>query len=134
MQFTIDMHVEQPINGVDPQCVNFSGLDRQSLHRVLRVSNLAADTAIQCVPFGYFRQAMGVYPTGTWVELLDGTVGVVCAQDERWPLTPQVAVVADNDGNPVGPHLTLASRLNPIVSARHDSNPNLVMPNLDAIA
>jgi len=81
-----------------------------------------------------FILAMGTYPTGTWVELLDGSVGVVCAQDAQWPLTPLVAVTIDRNGEALIPYTVLANRLNPIVSTRHAGQPGLDVPDLEAIA
>ena len=81
-----------------------------------------------------FIHAMGAYPTGTWVELLDGSVGVVCAQDSQWPLTPRVAVTLNRNGVPQIPYTVLANRLNPIVSARHAGHLGLAVPDLEAIA
>jgi HD-GYP domain-containing protein (c-di-GMP phosphodiesterase class II) len=81
-----------------------------------------------------FIHAMGTYPTGTWVELLDGSVGVVCAQDSQWPLTPRVAVTINRNGEPLIPYTVLANRLNPIVSTRHAGQPGLDVPDLEAIA
>jgi HD-GYP domain-containing protein (c-di-GMP phosphodiesterase class II) len=81
-----------------------------------------------------FIHAMGTYPTGTWVELLDGSVGVVCAQHAQWPLTPRVAVTIDRNGDPLIPYTVIANRLNPIVNTRHAGQPGLNAPDLEAIA
>ncbi len=81
-----------------------------------------------------FIHAMGVYPTGTWVELLDGSVGVVCSQNSAWPLTPRIAIMADRSGRPRQPCTVVANRHNPIVNARHSGHPGLDLPNLEAIA
>ena len=77
---------------------------------------------------------MGIYPTGSWVELLDGSIGVVCSQDARWPLAPRVVVVRDSEGNQVSPRVVPTSRANPIINARHTGEIDLLTPNLDAIA
>jgi HD-GYP domain-containing protein (c-di-GMP phosphodiesterase class II) len=81
-----------------------------------------------------FIHAMGIYPTGTWVELLDGSVGIVCAQDAGWPLTPRIAVLLDGAGQRHAPHTVVANRANPIVRARHSGQPGLDAPDLEAIA
>lgn len=39
--------------------------------------------------------ALGVYPVGTWVELLDGTAGLVCGQQPRFPVRPYIVVAHD---------------------------------------
>jgi len=81
-----------------------------------------------------FIHAMGIYPTGTWVELLDGSVGIVCAQDSGWPLTPRIAVLIDGAGHRSAPHTVVANRANPIVRARHSGQPGLDAPDLELIA
>jgi len=80
-----------------------------------------------------FIRAMGIYPTGTWVELLDGSIGVVCEQDPQWPLSPNIVVVSKNNGMPMSPHTAHASRLNPIIRARHQPNPGLAAPDLETL-
>lgn len=81
-----------------------------------------------------FVQAVGIYPTGTWVELLDGTVGVVCAQDRRGPLAPRVAVISDANHQPLAPRIVAVTRANPIINARHRSDQGMMPPDLEAIA
>jgi hypothetical protein len=81
-----------------------------------------------------FINAMGVYPTGTWVELLDGCIGIVCAQDPRWPLAPRVAVLKDNNGKRIEPRVAPASRMNPIICAHQPDDMQMSTPNLEAIA
>ncbi len=48
-----------------------------------------------------FIQSVGVYPTGTLVELTTGDIGVVVEQDPKSRLTPQVSVLSPkkNKGN-----------------------------------
>ena len=48
-----------------------------------------------------FIQAIGVYPTGTLVELSNGEVGAVIAQNTTRRLRPQVMVVADAGKQPL---------------------------------
>lgn len=43
-----------------------------------------------------FIQSIGLYPTGTLVELTSGDVGVVLEQDPKSRLTPQIAVLPRN--------------------------------------
>jgi HD-GYP domain-containing protein (c-di-GMP phosphodiesterase class II) len=105
-----------------------------SAHNALRYLNGQRRAKFDGALMQEFIHAMGVYPTGTWVELLDGSIGVVCAQDSRWPLAPRVAMVCDANGENVSPRIVLASRANPIINARHATEADLLAPNLEAIA
>ncbi len=44
-----------------------------------------------------FIQVVGIYPVGTVVELSDGRVGVVFAQNRVWRLRPQIMLLLDED-------------------------------------
>ena len=55
------------------------------------------DKAFQSALVEQFIQAIGVYPTGTLVELSNREVGVVIAQNPSRRLRPQVMVVLDQD-------------------------------------
>jgi len=44
-----------------------------------------------------FIQAVGVYPTGTLVELTSGEVGIVVKENPGKRLRPQVLVILDAD-------------------------------------
>jgi HD-GYP domain-containing protein (c-di-GMP phosphodiesterase class II) len=103
-------------------------------HTALRYLNGQRRTKFDGALMQEFIQAMGIYPTGTWVELLDGSVGVVCSQDARWPLTPRVAVIRDSAGKEIAPRVTSTTRLNPIINTRHIAETNLLAPDLEAIA
>src|SRR5690606_17220490 len=46
-----------------------------------------------------FIQAVGVYPTGSWVRLSDGRIGVVVTHAPERRLWPSVMVVADAEGH-----------------------------------
>jgi len=81
-----------------------------------------------------FIHAMGVYPTGTWVELLDGSRGIVCAQDSGWPLSPLVALLTNSKGEPIASSIVLADRSNPIVNARQADPLSFATPDLEAMS
>jgi hypothetical protein len=44
-----------------------------------------------------FIQVVGIYPVGTVIELSDGRVGVVYAQNRVWRLRPQVMLLLDQN-------------------------------------
>ena len=48
-----------------------------------------------------FLGALGAYPTGTWVKLDDGSVGIVCVQSPDEPRRPRIAIILDPDDQPL---------------------------------
>lgn len=69
-----------------------------SPHDALRQLNAVRDRHYDAALVGEFVHAVGVYPTGTRVELVDGGIGVVFGQNADWPLRPAVAVLTDARG------------------------------------
>jgi HD-GYP domain-containing protein (c-di-GMP phosphodiesterase class II) len=105
-----------------------------SAHTALRYLNNQRNRQFDDTLIQEFIQALGIYPTGTWVELLDGSIGVVCAQNRCWPLAPRVAVLRNRAGEKLNPEVIVANRSNPIVRSR-DSEPGRgVAPGLSALA
>ena len=47
-----------------------------------------------------FICAIGVFPTGTWIEFDNGCMGVVCLQNPRDPMYPHVALISDSNQQP----------------------------------
>lgn len=105
-----------------------------SAHTALRYLNGQRRTKFDDALLQEFIRALGIYPTGTWVELLDGSIGVVCAQNQHWPLAPRIAIVSKANGMPMTAHTVHASRINPIIRARHRANPGVQTPDLEALA
>ncbi len=105
-----------------------------SAHTALRYLNGQRRTKFDDALLQEFIHAMGIYPTGTWVELLDGSIGVVCAQNPHWPLAPRIAIVSKANGMPMAAHTVHASRINPIIRARHRANPGIGTPDIEALA
>ena len=68
-------------------------------HAALRYLNSKRGAAYDAALVGEFIDAIGVYPTGTRVEMSDGSSGLVCAQNADWPLRPQVLVTTDVHGH-----------------------------------
>ncbi|MDZ7770993.1 MAG: HD-GYP domain-containing protein [Woeseiaceae bacterium] len=58
-----------------------------------------------------FVQAVGMFPTGSLVELNSGEVGVVVAQNNYQRLRPEVMIVLDRDKNPSRDFRTIDLRL-----------------------
>ncbi|MCP4000960.1 MAG: DUF3391 domain-containing protein [Gammaproteobacteria bacterium] len=105
-----------------------------SAHTALRYLNGQHRSKFDGALMQEFIHAMGIYPTGTWVELLDGSVGVVCKQNARWPLAPSVAVTKNALGAHIKPRLVTTARINPIINARHTAEQGFLAPNLEVIA
>jgi HD-GYP domain-containing protein (c-di-GMP phosphodiesterase class II) len=53
--------------------------------------------------------ALGVYPSGTLVELADGRVGLVCGQQPGHPLQPDVLVTHDTSRQPLPDAVVVAT-------------------------
>ncbi len=60
-----------------------------------------------------FVQAVGMFPTGSLIELNTGEVGVVVAQNNYQRLRPEVMIVLDRDKNPHRDFRTIDLRLMP---------------------
>lgn len=66
-----------------------------SPHRVLNYLNRRRDMEFESALVEEFIQAIGIYPTGTLVELSDGRIGVVVEQNRRRRLQPKVMLLLD---------------------------------------
>ena len=66
-----------------------------------------------------FIRGLGLFPTGSWVQITDGRLGVVRFQVEDEPTRPRVALVSDSAGRPLrsGPVLWQPIRRDDIVRA-----------------
>ena len=54
-----------------------------------------------------FIQVVGIYPVGTIVELSDGRIGVIVAQNRVWRLRPQIMLLRDEEKNPYADFTTV---------------------------
>ncbi len=59
-----------------------------------------ADTEFQSEMVEKFIQAIGIFPTGTLVELNNGAIGVVICQNEARRLRPRIMLILDNKKQP----------------------------------
>jgi len=69
-----------------------------SAHDALRFLNSQRGEHFDAALVDEFIHALGVYPTGTRVELVDGSTGIVCSQDSAWPLRPTILLTHDSSG------------------------------------
>ncbi|MGI9329236.1 MAG: HD-GYP domain-containing protein [Gammaproteobacteria bacterium] len=69
-----------------------------SAHDALRFLNAERGERFDAALVDEFIHALGVYPTGTRVELVDGSSGIVCSQNSAWPLRPTILLTHDSTG------------------------------------
>jgi HD-GYP domain-containing protein (c-di-GMP phosphodiesterase class II) len=72
-----------------------------SRHQALRQIYAARDTLFQTELVEQFQVCLGVYPTGSLVELSTGEVAVVMMQNQVRRLRPKVVILTDRDKQPV---------------------------------
>ena len=68
-------------------------------HDAIRLLNSMRDTQFDSALVKTFILALGVYPTGSWVQLADGRLGIVRSQTADEPARPQIALVCDGSGD-----------------------------------
>ena len=74
--------------------------DGVSGHDALSVLNDERGKTFDADLVDRFICAIGVFPTGTWIEFDNGCMGVVCLQNPREPMYPHVALVSDSNQQP----------------------------------
>jgi len=64
-----------------------------------------------------FMRALGLYPTGSWVQIADGRLGIVRQQSDGEPARPRIALISDSAGRQLrtGPTLWQPDRRTDIV-------------------
>ena len=75
----------------------------ESRHGALQALYRARDRMFQAEVVEQFLQCLGVYPTGSLVELNTGEVGVVMAQNQVRRLRPRLMLLLDRDKKPYEP-------------------------------
>ena len=68
-------------------------------HDAIRLLNSMRNRHFDSALVKNFIQALGLYPTGSWVQLADGRLGIVRSQTADQPARPHVALVCDIDGS-----------------------------------
>lgn len=76
----------------------------ESRHGALQALYRARDRMFQAEVVEQFLQCLGVYPTGSLVELSTGEVGVVMAQNQVRRLRPRLMLLLDRDKKPYEPY------------------------------
>ena len=75
-----------------------------------------------------FLQCLGVYPTGTLVEMQTGEVGIVMAQNKTRRMSPQVMLLLNKDKKPF-PDYQIIDLMNQ--PAEYNNNPLTILRGLD---
>lgn len=68
-------------------------------HDGIRLINSMRNRQFDSALVKAFIQALGIYPTGSWVQLADGRLGIVRRQTTGQPARPQIALVCDSAGS-----------------------------------
>ena len=76
----------------------------ESRHGALQALYRARDRMFQAEVVEQFLQCLGVYPTGSLVELNTGEVGVVMAQNQVRRLRPRLMLLLDTEKKPYEPY------------------------------
>jgi len=94
-------------------------------HTALRYLSGSRKIKFDAALFDEFVHALGSYPVGTWVQLQSGSIGIVCTQNQSWPITPKVLTVANAKHQPLPmPRIIEPTRVNPIVGTMHSGLPD----------
>jgi HD-GYP domain-containing protein (c-di-GMP phosphodiesterase class II) len=76
-----------------------------SRHQALRRIYAERDESFQAELVEQFQACLGVYPTGSLVELNNGEVAIVMVQNQSRRLQPKVAILTDKDKQPIGDYV-----------------------------
>lgn len=89
------------VDTFDALTLNRNYASARSGHSALRFLDALRDIKFDSALVDEFIRAVGVYPTGTCVELVDGSAGLVCSQNVALPRTPNVLLTTDSAGQAV---------------------------------
>ena len=85
----------------------------------MRVVNSMSGRKFDTAIVRSFIHTLGLFPTGSWVQIADGRLGIVRRQADDEPTRPHVALLSDSAGRrlPAGPVLWQPIRRGDIVRA-----------------
>jgi hypothetical protein len=95
------------VDTFDALTLNRNYASARSGHSALRFLDALRDIKFDSALVDEFIRAVGVYPTGTCVELIDRSVGLVCSQNAGLPKNPNVLLTTDSTGQALGTMLIL---------------------------
>jgi HD-GYP domain-containing protein (c-di-GMP phosphodiesterase class II) len=102
-------------------------------HDVMRVVKGMCGKKFDTAIVRSFMRALGLFPTGSWLQIADGRLGIVRRQAEGEPTRPYIALVSDSAGRrlPAGPALWQPIRRGDIVRVLQSSTVRLPKRQLD---
>lgn len=75
-----------------------------------------------------FLQCLGVYPTGSLVEMHSGEVAIVMAQNKTRRMSPQIMLLLDKDKKPYAEYQIINLMNQP---SEYDQNPLMIFRGID---
>jgi HD-GYP domain-containing protein (c-di-GMP phosphodiesterase class II) len=99
-QISLSAQIAGIVDSFDALSLSRYYADGVSGHDALGELNDERGNKFDAVLVDKFICAVGVFPTGTWLEFDNGCMGVVCLQNPREPMYPHVALIADSDQQP----------------------------------
>lgn len=94
----------------DAMTTNRAYAPAMSAYDAIRELNLSAGMQFQREMVEQFVQALGMFPTGSLVEINTGEVGIVIEQNRVRRLRPQLMLLLDADKEPLKSHKTMNLR------------------------
>lgn len=86
------------VDTYDAMTLDRSYAPRRPAHLALRRMQAMRNRKLDAALLRDFVRAVGLYPTGSWLQLRDGRIGIVRAQEPGQPLRPKVAILSDPNG------------------------------------
>ena len=92
-------------------------------HDAMRLVNGMCGKKFDTAIVRSFMRALGLFPTGSWLQIADGRLGIVRRQADGEPTRPHIALVSDSAGRrlPAGPALWQPIRRGDIVRVLQSS-------------
>jgi hypothetical protein len=102
-------------------------------HDAMRLVNGMCGRKFDTAIVRNFMRALGKFPTGSWLQITDGRLGIVRRQAADEPTRPHIALVSDSAGRrlPAGPTLWQPIRQGDIVRVLPSSAVRLPVRQLD---
>ena len=102
-------------------------------HHAMRLVNGMCGRKFDTAIVRSFMRALGLFPTGSWLQIADGRLGIVRRQANDEPTRPYIALVSDSAGRPLpaGPTLWQPIRRGDIVRVVESSTLRVPRRQLD---
>ncbi len=102
-------------------------------HDAMRLVNGLRGRKFDAAIVRSFMRALGLFPTGSWLQIADGRLGIVRRQGDDEPTRPHIALVSDSAGRrlPAGPVLWQPIRQGDIVRVLESGTIRILQGQLD---